>query len=47
MFYFSIDDPLIGVNAVDEPSIISNPMYVMATTKYGGHLACFPDLTDG
>lgn len=47
MFYFSLDDPLIGLNSIDQNPIIENKWCAYATTNHGGHLSCFPDLLKG
>ena len=42
--YFSLDDPIIGENAVEWEGIRGNENILLATTDHGSHLCCLEDL---
>ena len=44
LFYFALDDPLIGKNSIDFKKLKENPNIALATTNFGSHLGCFENL---
>lgn len=38
LFMNSLDDPIVGADAIDYELFKSNPNTVLATNKFGGHL---------
>jgi predicted alpha/beta-fold hydrolase len=46
LFFFSLDDPIIGSNSPDYKAIESNQNCAYATTQYGAHLCTFQDFRE-